>query len=93
MTNALGNPTVFFLTPGQAHDLEGADRLLPASEVGIIIADKAYSARERVIAPLEVAGKKAIIPSKGNLKTSQGFDGRGKDLYGARHLIENFLPG
>jgi transposase len=68
MTDALGNPTVFFLTPGQAHDLEGADRLLPASEAGFIIADKAYSAysaRERVIAPLEAVGKKAIIPRRG----------------------------
>lgn len=26
--DALGNPTGFHLTPGQAHDLEGADTLL-----------------------------------------------------------------
>jgi hypothetical protein len=25
----LGNPLAFFLTPGQAHDLQGADALLP----------------------------------------------------------------
>ena len=30
--DALGNPTSFLLTPGQAHDLAGADQLLP--EVG-----------------------------------------------------------
>jgi transposase len=41
--DALGNPTRFHLTPGQAHDLEGADALL---------ADKAYDADERVIEPL-----------------------------------------
>ena len=29
MVDALGNPTAFFLTAGQAHDLEGADALLP----------------------------------------------------------------
>lgn len=28
--DALGNPTGFHLAPGQAHDLEGADALLPA---------------------------------------------------------------
>ncbi len=46
--DALGNPTGFILTPGQAHDLEGADALLPE-----ITADK--------------------------------------DVYKARHLIENFV--
>jgi transposase len=44
-----------------------------------------------VIAPLEAAGKKAIIPSKGNSKTPRAFGGHEKELYGARHLIENFF--
>lgn len=91
MTDSLGNPTGFFLTPGQAHDLEGADRLLPGSEAGIIIADKAYDALERVIEPLSAAGKQAIIPSKRAAKEPRKFDDREKDLYGARHLIENFF--
>jgi hypothetical protein len=29
LVDALGNPVAFFLTPGQAHDLQGADALLP----------------------------------------------------------------
>jgi hypothetical protein len=29
MVDALGNPLAFLLTPGQAHDLEGADAFLP----------------------------------------------------------------
>jgi hypothetical protein len=29
MVDTLGNPLAFFLTGGQAHDLEGADALLP----------------------------------------------------------------
>jgi hypothetical protein len=29
LVDALGNPLDFILTPGQAHDLEGADALLP----------------------------------------------------------------
>ena len=47
--DALGNPTSFSLIPGQAHDLEGADQLLPNVEADIVIADKAYDAKERVI--------------------------------------------
>ena len=55
--DALGNPTGFHLTPGQAHDLEGADALLPAVEADTVIADKAFDADERVIEPLAAAGK------------------------------------
>jgi hypothetical protein len=36
-TDALGNPTGFHLTPGQAHDLEGADALLPAATADVVI--------------------------------------------------------
>jgi transposase len=87
----LGNPTGFCLTPGQSHDLEGADRLLPDMKAPIIIADKGYDAHERVIVPLAEAGKKVVIPSKNNAKTPRVFDEQDKDLYGARHLIENFF--
>src|SRR5215472_3710352 len=46
LVDALGNPLRFLLTPGQVHDLAGADALLPH------IADKAFDAAERVIEPL-----------------------------------------
>lgn len=41
--DALGNPTSFHLTPGQAHDLEGADALLPdiVTTIQAFLADKA----------------------------------------------------
>jgi transposase len=86
--DALGNPTGFSLSPGQAHDLEGADALLPDLVAGALIADKAFDAEERVLKPLEQAGKAAVIPPKGNRKTPRPYD---KDLYQARHLIENFF--
>ena len=35
LVDALGNPTGFFLTGGEAHDLVGADRLLPSMEADI----------------------------------------------------------
>jgi transposase len=86
--DALGNPTGFHLTPGQAHDLEGADALLPSIDADTVIADKAFDADERVIAPLQKAGKNIVIPPKSNRKNKRQYD---EDLYKARHLIENFF--
>ena len=76
------------LSPGQAHDLEGADALLPDLAAATLIADKAFDAEERVLKPLERAGKAAVIPPKSNRKEPRPYD---KDLYKARHLIENFF--
>ena len=76
------------LTPGQAHDLNGADGLLPDLQAEALLADKAYDADERVLDLLQKAGKTAIIPPKRNRKEQRDYD---KDLYGARHLIENFF--
>ena len=76
------------LSPGQACDLDGADILLPQIEADIVIADKGFDADERVIAPLEKAGKTAVIPPKANRKQPRAYD---KELYKARHLIENFF--
>jgi transposase len=41
-----------------------------------------------VLRPLAEAGKAAVIPPKGNRKAPRPYD---KDLYKARHLIENFF--
>lgn len=86
--DALGNPTGFTLTPGQACDLDGADILLPQIQADIVIADKGFDADERVIEPLEKAGKSTVIPPKANRKHKRDYD---KELYKARHLIENFF--
>src|SRR5450759_64025 len=86
--DALGNPTGFTLTPGQACDLDGADILLPQIAADIVIADKGFDADERVIEPLEKAGKITVIPPKANRKHKREYD---KELYTARHLIENFF--
>ena len=86
--DALGNPIGFYLTGGQAHDLEGADQLLPDLEADTVIADKAFDADERVVAPLEAAGKTAVIPPKKSRTSKRPFD---RDLFKERHLIENFF--
>ena len=87
LVDALGNPLGFFLTPGQAHDLQGADALLPDMKADILLADKAFDADQRVIEPLQKAGKTCVIPPKSNRKNPRPFD---KEMYKARHLIENF---
>ena len=68
LVDALGNPIGFHLTGGEAHDLIGADELLPDMEADMLLADKAFDADERVIKPLTAAGKTAVIPSKANRK-------------------------
>ena len=86
--DALGNPTGFHLAPGQVHDLEGADVLLKSTPGAVVIADKAYDAQERVIEPLQKAGKAVVISC---LKTRRHQRSRDRHLYKARHLIENFF--
>ena len=88
LVDALGNPVGFHLTGGEVHDLVGADRLLPEMQAGILIADKAFDADERVIEPLASAGKVAVIPPKANRKSPRDYD---RHIYKARHLIENFF--
>ncbi|WP_410734046.1 IS5 family transposase [Bradyrhizobium sp. sBnM-33] len=88
LVDALGNPLDFILTPGQAHDLEGADALLPDMAAEALLADKAFDADKRVIEPLLARGKSFVIPPKSNRKVQRDFD---RDAYKARHLIENFF--
>lgn len=41
IVDALSNPTGFFLTPGQTHDLHGANALFPGISVETLIGDQA----------------------------------------------------
>ena len=88
MVDALGNAVGFFLSGGQAHDLLGADHLLPTMAADMLLADKAYDADKRVIDVLHAAGKTAVIPSTTTRKVDRGYD---RETYKARHLIENFF--
>jgi len=88
LVDALGNPLEFLLTAGQAHDLAGADELLPHMAASRLIADKAFDADARVLEPLARAGKSAVIPPRPNRLTPREFD---RHLYKERHLIENFF--
>jgi transposase len=88
VVDALGNPLALHLTGGQASDLEGADALLGDLAAATLIADKGYDAEARVRAPLREAGKAAVIPPKRTRIEQRDYD---RDLYAARHLVENFF--
>ena len=89
MVDALGNPVSFFLTGGEAHDLVGADHLLPEMQADTLIADKAFDADERVIQPLETAGKAAGTTAPAR-RRRHGHNGSPRLL--ARHPIRTSLP-
>ena len=57
-------------------------------EADTLIADKAFDADLRVLQPLAVAGKTAVIPPRTNRSSPREYD---RALYAARHLIENFF--
>ncbi|BAU16150.1 putative transposase (plasmid) [Leptolyngbya sp. NIES-3755] len=61
---------------------------MPSLAAKTVIADKAYDADERVIEPLQAQGKTVVIPPRRNRTTQRDYD---KQLYKARHLIENFF--
>lgn len=86
--DALGNPTGFHLTPGQAHDREGADALLPGMTADTLSADNAVDPDERVIEPLRRVGNMIVLPSKSNRTVKRPYD---EAVYKARHLIEHFF--
>ena len=62
--------------------------LLPQVKADMVLADKGFDADERVLIPLQRAAKVAVIPPKANRKVQREYD---KELYKARHLIENFF--
>lgn len=72
----------------EAHDLVGADHLLPSMQADTLIADRAFDADDRALTPLAAAGKAAVIPPKANRKISRDYD---RDLFKARHPIANFF--
>ena len=88
MVDALGNPLAFLLTPGQAHDLEGADAFLPQMHADTLLADRAFDADARVIEPLRAERKTPVIPCTPSRSLKRPYD---EELYKERHLIENFF--
>jgi len=88
LTDARGLPIKLTLSPGQAHDANGAVALLTDLPVGgVLLGDKACDAdwiRERV----EAKGEAPNITDKANRKQSHCFS---KALYAERNHVERFF--
>lgn len=88
LTDARGLPIKFLLTPGQAHDLLGADALLiDLGEGDVLLGDKAYDA-DWLRQQIEAQGAAPNIPDKSNRKESHCFS---KTLYKERNRVERFF--
>lgn len=87
LVDALGNPLVLRLTPGQVHDLVAAPELIAQAAPEALIADKAYDA-DTFIDRLVAAGITPVIPPKSNRKSPRGCDFA---RYAERNLIERFF--
>jgi len=75
------------LTPGQAHDLAGAEPLLENADPDALIGDKAYDA-DALIDLLTKRDITPVIPPKANRKATRTCD---YALYCERNLVERFF--
>jgi transposase len=83
-----GRPIQILITPGQAHDLKGADVLLANLKRGtVVIADKAYDA-DKLRQHLKSCGAIANIPNM--IRRKRRFRWT-KAIYRQRNLIERFF--
>lgn len=87
LSDALGNPVKFILSPGNDHDITHAEELVKDLRNTKILADRGYDS-EKFVAFLKKNGCKALIPSRSNSKKKRVFD---KHIFRERHLIENLF--
>jgi transposase len=87
IVDALGNPMVLSLTPGQAHDITQAVPLLDQVDPDAFLGDKGYDA-DALITALEERGITPVIPPKANRKEPRKTDFA---LYRERNLVERFF--
>ena len=88
MSDDLGRPIAFQLTPGNAHDLDGARALLAIAPCPTrLIADRAYDARS-LREWLAERGAEAVIPPNPTRKYPTIYDA---EAYKTRNLIERMF--
>ena len=84
LTAARGRPVALTLTPGNAHDLDGAFDLLELVPTPRrLIADRAYDAR-RLREWLQQRGAEAVIPPNPTRKHPHAYNA---EVYKSRNLI------
>lgn len=95
MTDGLGNPLTFILTPGQAGDCPKAEPLLAfcggeeeKAAVEAVLGDKGYDSNDLAIHIEEHFEAEVVIPSRKNATEPREID---RELYKARNKIERFI--
>ncbi len=87
MTDALGYPLRFILTPGQASYIGQAEELVKSVSLKQLMADKGYDSQV-LVDYLQNRGIEAMIPSRSNALNSRACDWV---AYKERHLIECYF--
>ena len=83
----MGSLIRFVLLPGQRHDTVGVAPLIRDVCFDALLGDKAFDV-DWLRAELNERGASAVIPPKANRKQQIAYD---KDMYGWRHLVENYF--
>lgn len=87
VTDALGNPLRWRLTPGQRNDITQAEVLLDGLVTGAVVADRGYDA-DWLVAHIEASGAEAVIPPKANRVEQRVYD---RNLYADRNKVERLF--
>lgn len=88
MTDDFGRPVAFLITPGNTHDLDGAEDLLARVRAPRqLLADRAYDAK-RLRDALKARRIKAVIPPNPTRKHPHRYDA---EAYKARNLVERMF--
>lgn len=89
ITDALGNPLDFVLTPGQVSDITQAEPLLELTPEGaeFFVGDKGYDS-DAFVAAILAKGLQVVIPPRSNRNEPRQCDWF---VYKERHLIECFF--
>jgi|HubBroStandDraft_5_1064220.scaffolds.fasta_scaffold67055_2 transposase len=85
--DALGNPVVLHLSPGQDADVTHASTLLGDLEPEAVLGDKGYDSDE-LIRRIETHGAEVVIPSRANRKEPREYD---RVLYKERNKVERCI--
>ena len=78
-------PPRIIITEGTTADCAPAGRLIEGLPADQLIADKGYDS-DAIVDQAKIQGMEAVIPPKKNRKVQRSYD---KELYKARHLVEN----
>ena len=86
-TDALGCPTRFILTGGNASDYTQAIPLIERQNAEYIIADRGYDS-QAIIDAITATGAKPVIPSRSLRKAKREYD---RHIYKERNVIERMF--